>query len=506
MIKAPIGGLDMMQMQNIAPAVQKIQPDTGNDFKQAFESAKDTVSKADESTKVNRTEGTGAGGKDSGAAGQTADDSKVKQNNNKAVGADRKDNVSDTSDVKESLRTEDKAIIADKPEQAEEAAFDSAEISKIVEKMILDIAALLGIAPEELNGFLEDMGIKAGDLMVSENINILVADVKGGGDMISLAADADLMEMAANINEAVSRISDKLNELAQGMPEDIVSKAFEEGIEKAVTQLEGSIVSAADENGAAKADANAAPEINADNEITVQAGDLTIEKTVENNDAGNNSNTAEYTGENDAQAGASADRQRIRNDHDRREDMSFTRVDLTDNMEVRPEDVLKADESLKAYGSNTAEVVDQIMEHMKAQVKVDMGSLEMVLHPASLGNVAVNIANNNGGLTAQFTVQNEVVREAIEAQIAVFKENLEQQGVKVEAVEVSVASHGFEENLEQGNEQNNAEEDERERLRRATRKIDLGAFGEEGTEEIDEAEAVTVDMMRSDGNRMNYRV
>ena len=130
----------------------------------------------------------------------------------------------------------------------------------------------------------------------------------------------------------------------------------------------------------------------------------------------------------------------------------------------------------------------------------------MSLHPASLGNVAVNLVSRNGVLTAEFTTQTDAARAALESQLAVLKENLEQQGVKIEAVEVTVSSHAFEENLEQGNNgSSDAEADERERLRRATRRIDLGPFGEDGLEDISEADMVTADMMRSDGNRMDYR-
>ncbi|MCR4585190.1 MAG: flagellar hook-length control protein FliK [Lachnospiraceae bacterium] len=494
MIKAPIGGLDMMQMQNIAPAVQNVRQDTGSDFKQAFESAKDTVSKADESTKVKRTDGTGAGGKDSGAAGQTADDSKVKQDINRKTGTDSSADVRDTSDVKTSANaggTDRTVSETDK----EELSFDTTEISKIAEKMILDIASLLGITPGELAGFLEDMGIGAEDLMVSENINILVADVKGGGDMISLAADADLMALAADINEAAVQMRELLDDMT-AVTDEVVSKVFEDSLVKTVAQFND-----ADADAALKTDMSGME--TAETETVVQAGDMKIENTAAVDDSGKGD--ASLNGGDDSKD-TSADRRSIRQDSDHREDLSFTRIEVTGDMEVRPEDVLKADEGLKEYGSNTAEVVEQILDHMKAQVKLDMGGLEMVLHPASLGNVSVNITNNGGGLTAQFTVQNEAVREAIEAQVAVFKENLEQQGVKVEAVEVSVASHGFEENLEQGNDRNDAEDSERERLRKATRSIDLGAFGEDAPEDLDEAEEVTVDMMRSDGNRMNYRV
>jgi flagellar hook-length control protein FliK len=73
-------------------------------------------------------------------------------------------------------------------------------------------------------------------------------------------------------------------------------------------------------------------------------------------------------------------------------------------------------------------------------------------------------------------------------------------------VEVTVSSHAFEQNLEQGNDgQSDAEASEQERLRRATRKIDLGDFA--GIQEdLDEADAVTVQMMQADGNKMDYKI
>ncbi len=501
MINAPIGGPDILQIQNISPAVQKQGIDTGNDFKQAFESAKDTVSEASESTKVNRTEGTGAGGKDSGTADQTVDNSKAKQNNAKETSTDRKDNVKDDADIKDTIKAEtaDSSVNEDVAE-IEEVVFDTAEISKITEKMILDIAALLGISPEELGTVLDNMGIEASDLMVSENINILVADVKGGGDMISLAADASLMELAADINTLVADVQEKIEAIYADIPEETVKEVVRESFEAIVTTEETALVQT-DKNATV---GNVTDKLNvsvADNETVIAAGDMVVEKVEAVENTGNKENTG-----NNAGTEKNEDRHTAFEHTEHREALNFTRVEVTPEMEVRPEDVVKADESLMRYGSNAAEVADQILEHMKAQVKPDMGSLEMVLHPASLGSVAVNLASNSGNITAQFTVQNEAVREAIEAQIVIFKENLEQQGVKVEAVEVAVASHGFEENLEQGNDQNDAEDAERERLRKANRNIDLGAFGDEVPEDIDEAESVTVDMMRSDGNRMNYRV
>ena len=43
----------------------------------------------------------------------------------------------------------------------------------------------------------------------------------------------------------------------------------------------------------------------------------------------------------------------------------------------------------------------------------------MVLNPASLGHVALNIEAKNGVITAAFTAQNEAVRAVIENQMIV---------------------------------------------------------------------------------------
>ena len=51
------------------------------------------------------------------------------------------------------------------------------------------------------------------------------------------------------------------------------------------------------------------------------------------------------------------------------------------------------------------------------------------------------------------------------------------------------------------------QEEENERLRKATRRINIsGLMTDEDIEELDEAEQVTAKMMQADGNSMDYRV
>ena len=89
--------------------------------------------------------------------------------------------------------------------------------------------------------------------------------------------------------------------------------------------------------------------------------------------------------------------------------------------------------------------------------------------------------------------------------------NLEEQGVKVEAVEVSVASHQMERNLEEDsqNEQSRQEQEERQRVQGTRRNsINFNAFvdSDEIAEEMqgaDDATRIAMEMMAANGNSMD---
>lgn len=95
------------------------------------------------------------------------------------------------------------------------------------------------------------------------------------------------------------------------------------------------------------------------------------------------------------------------------------------------------------------DIVNQIVEQIKVIVKPDMTSMTMQLNPEHLGKLELSVQAQNGVLTAQFVVQNEVVKEALESQIHLLKENLNQQGLKVEEIEITVSATPFDQRQEQ---------------------------------------------------------
>ncbi len=157
-------------------------------------------------------------------------------------------------------------------------------------------------------------------------------------------------------------------------------------------------------------------------------------------------------------------------------------------------------QSISNFDRNTQEIMDQILNYMKIQLKPGMDQLEMQLHPESLGTVHIQLTSKAGELTAEFHVQNESVKAALESQIAELKDNLKEQGIKVEAVEVSVDTKGFESNLWQGQERQESYEGNK----KSPRRINLNQLDALFEEEASEEELLNARVMQMNGSTVDY--
>jgi len=146
--------------------------------------------------------------------------------------------------------------------------------------------------------------------------------------------------------------------------------------------------------------------------------------------------------------------------------------------------------------------MDQILSNIRIRITPNVDSLEMQLHPQSLGTVHVQLTNHAGEITAMFHVQNEAVKTAVETQMIQLKEALNDQGVKVEAIEVSVDTRGFESSLWQG--QENPGQEAYEQQRRTPRRINLASLDASFEEEATEEEVLAAKMMEANGNTVDF--
>lgn len=158
------------------------------------------------------------------------------------------------------------------------------------------------------------------------------------------------------------------------------------------------------------------------------------------------------------------------------------------------------------------EVIDQIVEYTKINISEEVKSIEMQLNPENLGKVYLHVSENHGTVTAQLTAQNENIKEALIQQAAVLKDNLNQQGIKVDAVEVTAGAHEFESSLERDahSQEEQARQQEEQSGRRSRRSINLNGLGSASDMDglsglMSEEDRLVAQIMRDHGNNVDYK-
>ena len=155
-------------------------------------------------------------------------------------------------------------------------------------------------------------------------------------------------------------------------------------------------------------------------------------------------------------------------------------------------------EALVSAGADfeEAKIISQIIDQINVNAKQNITSMEMQLYPEHLGKVTIQVVAKDGGVTAQIQAENENVVKAIEGQISILRDSLNNQGVKIDSIEVTIASHGFEQNLDDSQRENRNGENNARKIRRNISE----SFENEEVEEISESA-----VMETIGNTVSYK-
>lgn len=141
-----------------------------------------------------------------------------------------------------------------------------------------------------------------------------------------------------------------------------------------------------------------------------------------------------------------------------------------------------------------ADVINQIVEQVRIQMNQDTTSLEMQLYPEHLGKIQIHVVSKDGIMTARIVAETEAAKQAIENGLTNLKESMQEQNLKVDAIEVMVSTTGF----ERGNEGQNSETNNQ--TTKGRRKLDLSESEQDMTDE----EAAEEERMRASGSSVSY--
>jgi len=400
---------------------------------------------------------------------------------------------------------------------------DLEKVEATGQEIIKMIADELEVDPEDVENAMQMLGIGILDLANPNQMSALMTELMELPDSIQIVTDSDLFESFTQLSQSVD-IS--LEELAQELgvstqelgsllqeqisvdPENLMDQPTQEALEtlEAVVAPSEDVVDEAEEafpvlqeedvadvkpqedyDNAAETDEQPAVERVNHNQRSV--ANEVLRESIQPASGGNGDNQTQ-------------DRKSETQNH-REMYHNVTSYSQNNNLEQ-----VTANQEVSETFTERAEIDDimrQIGDYVRTNVTPDIKQMEIQLTPANLGQVHINLMSRNGVVTAQITTETEIVRQALEIQAVQLKERLESQGVKIEAVEVTVESHEFERNLDE-NEQNRQSGEQQKKA--STRRWNLSDMDDEllGDEALTDAEQVELDMMKLRGGNLNYMV
>ena len=391
-----------------------------------------------------------------------------------------KENSKAADKIEKNAQTEKSHASEEDLNAAEDAVKETA--TEVVEK----VADALGISKEEVEQAMETLGLTAVNLLDGTNLAKLMMNLSGETDMMALATNEELYMGIKDIMQSIQEELLSIQEM-YGLTEEQLSGCLDDLNEEVTQQLFTEVEVTDDVMPVSNMETEEGEGVELSGKIAVETdvnkgtAATTQERSQLSGENLSENNQGELAGKNDAQSN------------------NLLLQNLTQNQNA--EAVINNTE-MPFTETQVNDIMDQIMEYMKVQVKADTTNLEMQLHPESLGTLNVRIAAKDGVLTAQFTAQNEAVKNVIEGQLMMLQQNLDEQGVKVQAVEVNVATQHFDRNLDQG--KGSGDQTSEEAKKKGPRRINLNDLDSLDEEELEEADKVTADMMARNGNTVDY--
>ena len=331
------------------------------------------------------------------------------------------------------------------------------DISKAVSDIKDKIKEAMDVSDDDIENAMGQLGIGIADLLNPQIVTDLVVTLSGNSDSLEFLTDASAVAALEDILNVVKEITQNLTETYNV---DITS----------VKDIVKDLDMTSDKNTVDYQDDNRKSDNNLTADTAESITDVIAEKTAVK---GDNAATDEKKNDSDThlQDKSNGSIERIASD-------------MTQSIQKAFGEVMS-----ETSGVNEVDIVRQVVEQIKVTATQQLSSIEVMLNPENLGKVHVAVTAKQGIVTAQLTAQNEQVKAALENQLTALKEQFNNQGIKVEAVEITVQSHGFEseQNLE-GNNSNQAQQE-----KKSHRKIDLSSL-----EELDESDMTSEEIRAKD--------
>lgn len=390
------------------------------------------------------------------------------QNTNTNKTSAKNNTSEDKSSVTGSAKNADTSSISDVNSKA-----DNKDVTDTVKEVCEDIKDAIkeefDVSDEDIKVAMELLGLTALDLLSTAKVAELIEQLTGT-DALTLITNENMMQSFNNIINVVDDANADIADMLGVKTEEVGIVLEQNNIVPVVNS----------EDTTKQADGKEADTKNADDNIN---------QTVDNQESLSEVLAKKITTESDGKAKNNMSESNEANN-------KVTYADVADNMISNITDTFA---DIITEGISTvkeADIVNQVIDSVKLMASRELTSMEVMLNPEHLGSVHITVTARNGIVSAQIAAQNEQVKTALENQMVTLREQFESQGLKVDAVEITVMAHSF----EAGQNFGQSESERKQGESKVHRKLDLSSFDDELEEDLES----TVPAPKAEGSSVEY--
>ena len=384
------------------------------------------------------------------------------------------------------------SVLPDKTEDTDKKIDDiisefAAELANLINDIKNIIEQKLDVTDDDINDAMSSLGLGSGDLLNTENVNEIVFEIQDVSEVDILINE----QIASLVKDIDSTVSDMIREFEAF---DIEAEDFlnNETLENKYIPVdtEGNVLN--EVQVSLKDIIEKVDEISNEEDIELADYKATDYSDISQN-ADNINDDVKITVNNGADNQTSKD-----GSSESFDTMSESIINNLSNAinEVVAEDV----EGTQAFTEDIqqADILRQVVDEIKANISNDVTTLDMRLNPESLGKVQITVSSRNGVMEAHIVAETEAAKNAIEANIATLRETLNNQDLKVEAVEVTIANYGFFEDEQQGM----AEGDKQNNNNSRNGHVNSNGMADETSSD----EPLETEILRAQGSSVSYSI
>lgn len=274
-------------------------------------------------------------------------------------------------------------------------------LNQLKEQVVEMISKELGVDATQVSQAMEELGLNVFDLQDSQNVMKLMVSLKDLSGPAEVLTSQELTQAFKTLDGELGKLLEGVEELPKEVLQEEVPQepSTQENIKEELVLPENTSQEMSQEDGA----------------------ETQMQDSHREGESNQNTNLNQPEG------------------------MQVNQTSVTDYLQAALEERVDKEVSTS--------ILRQVSSQIQVQMKSDVTSLEMQLYPEHLGKVSIQVASKNGMVTAQITAESETAKAALLSQMEMLKESLNTQGLKVESIEVMVASKGFEQENGQTGEQ-----------------------------------------------------